>query len=306
MWGDKMKKFTDDINECLKLCNKILKDFESGILHECKKEQITDIIIPEMNKLLEATERGLFPPKNERYLISFAYAFKDWGWDMNNPTELYLCLVRLDREYRELKQTKWIFFDIGSTLVDETEAYAHRIRDVISGTDITFEQFNEKLVYFAKQNLKGDLEAMKFFGLTKTPWHREDEALYPDAERVLKYLFDKGYKIGVIANQGLGSAERLEKWGLGRYIDVVAASAELGAAKPDERIFRYALEQAECAAENAVMVGDRLDNDIFPAKKLGMKTVWVKQGFAVYQMPENEEYEADYVVNNLIELTNIF
>ena len=206
----------------------------------------------------------------------------------------------------KMKYVKWIFFDIGSTLVDETEAYRHRIRDAICGTDITIEQFNEKLVYFAKQNLKGDLEAIKYFGLTKTPWHKEDEILYPDAERVLKYLCDKGYKIGVIANQSLGTAERLEKWGLGRYIDVVAASAEFGFSKPDEKIFRYALEQAECVAENAVMIGDRLDNDIYPAKKLGMKTVWIRQGFAAYQTPENEDYEADYAVDNLIELMNLF
>ena len=39
-----------------------------------------------------------------------------------------------------LKQkVKWIFFDVGTTLVDETEAYAHRIRDAIEGTDISFE-----------------------------------------------------------------------------------------------------------------------------------------------------------------------
>ena len=215
-------------------------------------------------------------------------------------------LPRVNLWGNKMKRIKWIFFDIGSTLVDETEAYNHRIRDAISGTDITFEQFNEKRIYFAKQNLKGDLEAIKYFGLTKTPWHKEDEILYPDAERVLKYLCDKGYKIGVIANQSLGTAERLEKWGLGRYIDVVAASAELGFAKPDEKIFRYALKQAECTAENAVMVGDRLDNDIYPAKKLGMKTVWIRQGFAVYQTPENKDYEADYAVDNLLELTNIF
>ena len=306
LWGDKMKKFIDDIKACLKLCNEILEDFEKGIVHECTKEQVTDIIIPEMNKLLEFAESGRFPPQDKRYLISFAYAFKDWGWDMSNPTELYLCLVNLDREYRGLKQPKWIFFDIGSTLVDETEAYNHRIRDAIAGTEITAEQLNEKLIYFAKQNLKGDLEAIKFFGLTKTPWHKEDEFLYPDAEKVLQYLWGKGYKIGVIANQSLGTAERLEKWGLSRYIDVVAASAELGVAKPDERIFRHALEQAECAAENAVMVGDRLDNDIYPAKKLGMKTVWVKQGFAVYQTPDSEEYEADWIVDSLGELLEIF
>ena len=63
------------------------------------------------------------------------------------------------------KTTKWIFFDVGTTLVDETEAYNHRIRDAIEGTDITFEQFQEKRIFFAKQNLKGDLEAIKYFGL---------------------------------------------------------------------------------------------------------------------------------------------
>lgn len=62
---------------------------------------------------------------------------------------------------------KWIFFDVGSTLIDETEAYNHRIRDSIEGTDITFEEFNEKRIFFAKQNLKGELEAIKYFELKK-------------------------------------------------------------------------------------------------------------------------------------------
>lgn len=66
-----------------------------------------------------------------------------------------------------MNNIKWIFYDIGSTLIDETECYNHRIRDAIAGTDITFEEFNEKRIFFAKQNLKGDIEALKFFGLTK-------------------------------------------------------------------------------------------------------------------------------------------
>ena len=77
----------------------------------------------------------------------------------------------------------WLFFDVGSTLVDETECYNHRIRDAIAGTDITFEQFNEKRIFFAKQNLKGDIEAITYFGLTKTPWHTEDEKPYSEAEK---------------------------------------------------------------------------------------------------------------------------
>ena len=41
---------------------------------------------------------------------------------------------------------RWIFFDIGSTLVDEEEAYKHRIRDMIEGTSVTLDQFWDKRI----------------------------------------------------------------------------------------------------------------------------------------------------------------
>ena len=49
---------------------------------------------------------------------------------------------------------RWVFFDIGSTLVDEEEAYHHRIRDMIQGTAVTFEQFSEKRIQYAKAGYK--------------------------------------------------------------------------------------------------------------------------------------------------------
>ncbi len=201
---------------------------------------------------------------------------------------------------------KWLFFDVGSTLVDETECYNQRIRDAISGTDITFEQFNEKRIEFSKQNKKGDIETIKFFGLIKTPWHQELEKPYPDAEKVLQHLSEMGYKIGIIANQSAGTAERLEKWGLMKYISLVLSSAEEGVAKPEPEIFLRALSCAECEPHKAVMIGDRLDNDIYPAKKLGMKTVWIKQGIAAYQKPLSDNCIADFTVNSLTEIIDIF
>ena len=153
---------------------------------------------------------------------------------------------------------------------------------------------------------KGDLEAISFFGLKKTPWHSEDEVPYPDAQYVLEQLTGRGYKIGVIANQNSGTAQQLEQYGLLKYIDLVVASAEEGVAKPDKEIFRRALERADCLAQNAVMIGDRLDNDIFPVKALGMKTVRITQGLGAYQTPENSLYQADFTVNSLTGLLNIF
>lgn len=202
----------------------------------------------------------------------------------------------------KLDNIKWLFFDMGSTLIDETLAMEHRIREVIEDTDVSYEQFVEKKIYFAKQNKPADLETIKFYGLTKTPWHKEDECLYPDTIECLKKLHEH-YRLGIIANQSLGSKERLEKFGILEYIDVVVASAEEGVAKPDKRIFEIALERAECKPEEIAMVGDRLDNDIVPANELGMYTIWIKQGDWKDACPREEMEQPDMTVESLSELS---
>lgn len=201
----------------------------------------------------------------------------------------------------KLKNIKWVFFDMGSTLIDETIAMDHRIREVISGTDITYEQFIDRKLIYARQNKPADLETIKYFGLTKTPWHKEDELLYPDTVECLRNIHHH-YNIGIIANQSLGSEERLKKFGIWEYIDVLIASAEEGVAKPDMRIFEIALEKAGCKAYEAAMVGDRLDNDIIPANHIGMYTIWIKQGDWKDAAPREELEFPDITVDNLTEL----
>lgn len=199
---------------------------------------------------------------------------------------------------------KWIFFDMGSTLIDESVAIEHRIREVIEGTDITYEQFIEKKVFFAKQNKPADLAALEYFGLKKTPWHKEDERLYPEAVEYLERLH-KQYKIGIIANQSLGSEGRLERFGIRKYIDIVVASAEEGVTKPDKRIFEIAMARAGCKPKEAAMVGDRLDNDIVPANDLGMYTIWIKQGNWIYAEPKERLEYPDWTIRSLDELKEL-
>ena len=70
------------------------------------------------------------------------------------------------------------------------------------------------------------------------------------------------------------------------------------------RIFEIALERSRCRPENAVMIGDRIDNDIVPAKQLGMKTIWIKQGFGSLWTVMDESEKADIEVNNLSDILN--
>ena len=76
--------------------------------------------------------------------------------------------------------------------------------------------------------------------------------------------------------------------------------------KCDPKIFTMALDEAGCNASEAFMIGDRLDNDIIPAKKLGMKTVWVRQGYAVYQTIDDESKRPDHIADSIDELSDYF
>ncbi len=201
---------------------------------------------------------------------------------------------------------KWIFFDIGSTLIDESECYKLRYREAVAGTAITPEDFEKKVIEFSKQNLKGDHEAVKYYGIELPPWHKDAEKPYADTESVLKQLTVKGYRLGVIANQIPGTRDRLSSWGLLKYFDIVLSSAEEGISKPNIEIFNRALTIAKCLPENAVMIGDRLDNDIVPAKKAGMKTVWIKQGLGGLASVIHKNEQPDYEIYNLQELLTLF
>lgn len=203
-----------------------------------------------------------------------------------------------------MKKIKWVFFDIGSTLVDETRCYEHRLKDAIRGTGISYPAAYAEVLRFATHTA----EPIKAFAaahtLALTPWHSEDEFVYPEAKAVLSALH-KQYKIGIIANQPPGTAERLRAYGLFEDIDLIIASAEEKLSKPDPKIFSTALKRAGCAAENAVMVGDRLDNDIAPAKALGMQTLWVKQGFGGMGTVQSDAQKPDYRAKDLNEVLKI-
>jgi len=200
---------------------------------------------------------------------------------------------------------KWVFFDLGSTLIDETAADTRRIKEMISGTNITEEEYREKRLEMIRKGRNGDLSAIEYFALTKTPWHSEDEVPYPDAVPTLTELKRRGYKLGVIANQNYGTEVRLKNWNLLRFFEVIAASAELGMAKPDPAIFEWALKKADCSPQNAVMVGDRMDNDMEPANCLGMHSVRLKRGLGAYHEPQSDDEVPEYTISMLAELLDL-
>ncbi|MBR3737063.1 MAG: HAD family hydrolase [Lachnospiraceae bacterium] len=200
---------------------------------------------------------------------------------------------------------KWIFFDLGATLVDESDVYTSRCEFASRQLNISPEAFMNKVYEKAKTSATPIRTAAKEYGVTLPEWDNSLEKLYEGAYRVVSGLYGK-YRLGIIANQSLGTQERIDHWGIGKFFDVVMASAEAGCAKPDPKIFTAALKKAGCDPAEAFMIGDRLDNDIIPAKRLGMTTIWVRQGYAIYQSIDDESKRPDYVVDSIDELIGLF
>lgn len=206
----------------------------------------------------------------------------------------------------EKDKIKWIFFDIGSTLVDESACELFRLRHLASqpgapGITEIKSMISERArklqpVY---KHVAGELR------LKTAPWPQHLERLYPVVHCVLEYLHDR-YRLGIIANQNPGTENRLTAFGICGYFDVIAASAELGIAKPDPKIFLHALDMAGCRPEEAVMIGDRPDNDIAPAAALGMHTVWVRQGMYADADIGLIPHKPDIIINSISELKNYF
>ncbi len=136
-------------------------------------------------------------------------------------------------------------------------------------------------------------------------WDKSLLFLYPDARAVIEQLSGQHF-LGVIANQSPGSEQRLGEYGIAEFFGVVLASAEVGLSKPDPAILALALERAGCGSDQAWMVGDRLDNDIRPAKKAGWRTIHIPNGYNARQQPRDDLDVADHTITTLTDILRIF
>ncbi len=209
-----------------------------------------------------------------------------------------------------MEEIKFIYFDIGYTLVNEEKVWETRCLEQSLTSEakqlgLSAEDIFKEIVTASKNYLpQYRTVANKYQFKEVAPYRSELEFLYPRVKAVLTYLASK-YKLGIIANQTDGLVKRLTEFGIAEYFSVIISSWDYGIMKPDLELFRIGIEKAECKPQEIVMVGDRLDNDIFPAKSLGMNTVWIKQGFGGMQVPKSQLYEATEEIYSLDELMNI-
>ncbi|MCD4784214.1 MAG: HAD family hydrolase [Candidatus Eremiobacteraeota bacterium] len=191
----------------------------------------------------------------------------------------------------------YIFFDIGSTLMDGPDiSPASRFAKELNLSDAQKETINDFL--FTEEIMHPDLLVSRFKkhlpkisessdDIIRKIWHAQskDGFIIDGAIEAIKHVSDKGYKTGIISNiwhpyymcfKNLFSD-------IFDIFDEKILSYEVGHKKPSTDIFREALGRIGCWNKKdgfinpgiSAIVGDSYYHDIAPAIKIGMKTIWV-------------------------------
>jgi HAD superfamily hydrolase (TIGR01662 family) len=165
---------------------------------------------------------------------------------------------------------KTVVLDVGETLVDET-SYWGSVADSYGVPRLTFFGVMGGVI------ARGEDHRRVFDVLGVPPRGGEQVyTLYPDASAALTTLRERGYRVGLAANQPEWAEAVLAA--AGAQADFVGLSAVWGVHKPSPQFFARVVAEAGCEPGEIAYVGDRVDNDVEPALAAGMVAVHIRRG----------------------------
>ncbi len=201
-----------------------------------------------------------------------------------------------------------VVFDGGGVLVDETRMWVvwTDLLDVSRATFLMeFEAvIKERLHHHEVFELlapEADIAALALH----VPYRIEPRDLYPDAAPALRMLRERGARMAVAANQPAQSRAALLETGL--KLEFIVISEIAGLARPQREFFTPIAETADLDPSGIAYVGDRLDNDILPARQAGVVSTFIlRDPWGACHKSWREADEADVVIENLHDLAALF
>jgi FMN phosphatase YigB (HAD superfamily) len=202
-----------------------------------------------------------------------------------------------------------VVFDVGETLVDETRHWGEWA-DWIGVPHLTF--FGALGAVIERRGHHHEVFQMVRPGFDLAAARRAREAtgwtydfapsdFYPDAVPCIARLRNAGYRIGIAGNQPEAAEDALKASRI--EADFIASSSGWGVEKPSPGFFARVAAAAGAPPSEIAYVGDRLDNDVLPARAAGMTAVFIRRGpWGVVHARWPEVGEADIHIEFLDEL----
>jgi putative hydrolase of the HAD superfamily len=144
-------------------------------------------------------------------------------------------------------------------------------------------------------------------GLARTIAHRyrelreQGQLLLPGALATLERLRDHDIRLALLTN-GTSAVQRakIERFDLARHFDSICIEGELGCGKPDERVYRAALQETHSEPATTWMVGDNLEWDVAAPMRLGLTGIWLDR--LGCGLPSSTPVQPHRIISSLTEL----
>ena len=178
-----------------------------------------------------------------------------------------------------------LFFDLGGVLL--TNGWDRRSRrHCVESFGLDYEEFRDRHEFVADAFETGRMSIDAY--LDRTVFYREREFTratfregmvaesrpFPDSLAVVEELAASGrYLLATLNNESLElNQARIDRFGLDRYFTAFFSSGFLGVKKPDQAIYRLALQITQRRPQECVFIDDR-DLNLECAVSEGMQTV---------------------------------
>lgn len=100
---------------------------------------------------------------------------------------------------------------------------------------------------------------------------------YPWTRQVLEHLLAEGYRLFLLSNWDRSARQVLRDLNLDRYFEEMIISSEAGIEKPEEGIFRLALDRLQLSPSEVLYVGDNYYDDCTGSGKLGIDSLLINR-----------------------------
>ncbi|MFF4922649.1 HAD family hydrolase [Kitasatospora sp. NPDC001261] len=208
---------------------------------------------------------------------------------------------------------KAVVFDVGECLVDETREYGtwadwlgvprHTFVAQLGAVIAQGRDYRETFQVFAPGfDLSEEREKRAAVGRAET--FGEDD-LYPDVRGAFAQLRAEGLWLAIAGNQTVRAGAILRRL-FTDDVDLIGTSDDWGASKPDPAFFERVAEAVPAESHEILYVGDRLDNDVLPARTAGMRTALIRRGpWGWIQQHDPAAGQATFRIDSLAELPDL-
>ncbi|MER6827990.1 HAD family hydrolase [Streptosporangium sp. NPDC000563] len=202
-----------------------------------------------------------------------------------------------------------LVFDVGETLIDETRIWSRwadrlgvtrfTMLGVLGGMAALDRSFEDAFRLLRPGfEVEAEQEAWKRDDPTGLRVNFDADDLYPDVRPALAALRDLGYELIIAGNQPPQARDALVAMDL--PVDAIHTSDGWGVSKPAPEFFARVVAVSGREPGEILYVGDRLDNDVLPARAAGMRTALIRRGpWGHLHAERPRAAEADHVVDDL-------